>query len=273
MRLLRAAEGYIQKLDLALVVAGPDKVPNTAFFPNGVSSATRSLGPIARALRATSDATIAARVGNHLVLDVDVRSDGPAQLAKLLARFGPLPPTWTQETATGGLHIWFQPAGFRTKGKLAKGVEALYGNRLVTLAPSARAGGVYRWIQHPLHTPLAKAPAWILDALRPPEVKEPSPSASDVPLADRERRARLWLEKAEPAIQGQHGAHRTMGVAVVVVRGFWLSKETAFQVMQDWNRNCDPPWNDRDLRRKIDQAHRYGDLEFGAYLTRKKEAA
>lgn len=114
--LLRAARGYVNALDFRLVVADAKKVPLTRFFPNGASSATTNLGIIERALRSCPQATLAARVGHHLVLDVDTRRDGHASLAKLLAHFGELPETWTQETPTGGLHIWFQPTGFRTRG-------------------------------------------------------------------------------------------------------------------------------------------------------------
>jgi hypothetical protein len=262
----RALRGYIDHLGLALVVADAEKEPLLDFFPNGASSATRSIPKLLAALASDPAATLAARVDrDHWVLDVDTRHDGHPALAKLLAHFGPLPETWEAETPTGGRHIWFQGVPFRTKGKLANGCEVIRGNRLITLPPSERAGGVYRWKNHPLKTKLAAAPRWMLDDIKiaptPVRVHE-----TDLDIEMREKRARAWIAKADIAISGQHGSARTISVAVRIVRGFDLPKELALSVMQDWNRLCDPPWTDRDLKRKIDDAHRHGRMEWGAML-------
>jgi hypothetical protein len=258
--LLRAAAGYVDLLGLSLIVADENKEPLPGFGPK---SATKSLRKIERAL--CRGATLAARVGRALVLDVDTRHDGHAALAKLLAHFGPLPATWEVETPTGGKHYWFDGVPFEIKGSLAKGCETLRGNRLITLPPSERAGGAYRWIQHPLKVRRAAAPQWMLDDIRlaPVPVREHG-SAEDP--AVRERRARAWIAKADPAIQHQRGSDRTIAVAVRIVRGFDLDKDTALSVMRDWNSTCCPPWSDYDLKRKIHDAYRKGRMEWGAML-------
>jgi hypothetical protein len=51
-----------------------------------------------------------------------------------------------------------------------------------------------------------------------------------------------------------------------VARGFSLNADEAFTVMSEWNRNCQPPWTERELRRKIDQALEHGRVPFGAML-------
>jgi hypothetical protein len=266
--LVDAARAYIERLDLAVLVAGPNKVPNKKFFPHGVWDATRKLDVIERALGATPDATLAARVGRKLVLDVDVRHGGPERLTKLLAHFGPLPITWTQQTPSGGLHIWFQDPGFRPKGELAKGIECLTRNRLVTLSPSRRAGGRYRWLSHPLRVGLDRAPDWLLRAIHRPEPpKRPERTSNDDP-ATREKRARAWIAKANPAIQGQCGARRTFVVAMTVVRGFDIEPDVAFSLLSEWNQTCCPPWSERELKRKIKEAMRRGSMPFGAKLDR-----
>ena len=38
--------------------------------------------------------------------------------------------------------------------------------------------------------------------------------------------------------------------------GFDLSADAAFDVLQDWNARCDPPWSEQELRHKIDDARR-----------------
>lgn len=268
--LVRAAAGYIDRTDLWLVVADPEKVPNTAYFPHGVKSATQNIGKIERAINATPRATLAARVGRHLVLDVDTRHGGHESLAKIEQTLGPLPTTWTQETPTGGLHFWFKGVPFEVKGTLASGIECLRANRLVTLAPSQRASGVYKWIQHPLKTRLADAPDWLLREIRrQPAPKRESESTEDP--AVREKRARAWLSRADGAIQGQNGSKRTIAIAVNVVRGFDLDKGRAFSVLSEWNQRCDPPWSDYDLRRKIDDAIRDGRMPWGKKLIPKEE--
>jgi hypothetical protein len=51
-----------------------------------------------------------------------------------------------------------------------------------------------------------------------------------------------------------------------LVRGFSLGVDETYALMCDWNRACQPPWSERDLRRKIDQALEHGQLPFGALL-------
>lgn len=269
--LVRAARGYSEKLDLKLVVQDSEKEPLTRFFPHGATSATRNLGLIERAIRSCPGALLAARVGHHLVLDVDTRADGHAALAKHLAHFGDLPDTWEAVTPTGGRHIWFQPTGFRTKGTLAKGVEALYGNRLITLAPSERAGGRYRWVKHPLEVELAAAPSWLCEALRFPA--EPKRIESDEDPEVRERRARAYMQKMDGACQGQGGSRQTFLAAMIVTRGFGVDKETAFSILSEWNAtSCKPAWSDHDLKRKINEAIRHGMMPWNALLAKSREA-
>ena len=66
--------------------------------------------------------------------------------------------------------------------------------------------------------------------------------------------ARKYLAKVPPAIEGQGGSNVTMWAARVVVRGFDIDEETAYGVLNEWNQACDPPWCERDLRRKIREA-------------------
>ncbi len=272
--LLRAARAYVERLGFKLVVAWPsNKVPNTRFFPNGATSATQDLELIERALRATPGGVLSARVGQHLVVDADVRSGAVEQLAKALAGFGAFPRTWSAETPTGGAHVWFRPVDFFVRGHVLGKVELLRGNRLVTLSPSRRAGGRYRWTQHPLDTELAEAPEWLQRLARAPELaKAPEAGASVDSPEEREARASAYMQHFDGAISGAGGHARTMAAAVIVVRGFWLDDVAALRVMREWNHFCQPCWSDRELKRKIADARQVGRMAWGEML-RKERAA
>ncbi len=269
----QAARGYVERLGFELVVQDAEKRPLARYFPKGASSATRNIHLLERALGACSGALLAARVGNHLVLDVDVRHGGPQRLEQLLASFGPLPATWQARTPTGGQHYWFQGVSGEMRGILVTGVEVLRGNRCITLPPSSRAGGRYEWVQHPLRTPLAEPPRWLLDAIRVPSLPTRSVPENGTDPATRERRARAYLTKFDPAISGQCGHARTFLAAQVVVRGFEVEFDAALALLLEWNRNCDPPWSEREIRRKLREALRRGRMEFGALLNSERTAA
>ncbi len=71
-------------------------------------------------------------------------------------------------------------------------------------------------------------------------------------------RARRYLAKVEPAIEGEHGDDLTYRVAAVLVVDFNLSDDDALSLLQEWNRACSPPWSDADLQRFIAHGRRYG---------------
>lgn len=268
--LVKAARGYIERLGFELVVQNQDKVPVAGLTS---TQPTQDLERIDRAVMGCPGALLAARVGErHLVLDVDVRHDGEADLAKLLARYGAFPKTWAQQTPSGGFHIWFRHPGFKPRGRLANGIECLTGSRCITLSPSERAGGRYQWVEHPLRTELAEAPRWLIAAMQPPPVPQrPKTRSSDDP-ATREKRARAYMARFDGAVSGQHGSDRTIAAAVIVVRGFDLEESVAFHVLSEWNQKCDPPWSERELKRKLKEAAAAGRMEFGAMLVERTAA-
>jgi len=63
--------------------------------------------------------------------------------------------------------------------------------------------------------------------------------------------ARKYVRQCEPAIGGQDGHKATFRVAIALVRRFGLNEAEALAVMLDWNRTCQPPWEETDLRYKI----------------------
>jgi hypothetical protein len=65
---------------------------------------------------------------------------------------------------------------------------------------------------------------------------------------------RRYLAKCEPAIAGQHGHNTTFRTACKLVWGFGLNPGEAFGFMLEYSARCQPPWNEYELRRKLDQA-------------------
>ncbi len=69
-------------------------------------------------------------------------------------------------------------------------------------------------------------------------------------------RARTYLSTIPGATSGQRGHDRTFYAANRLVRGFALDPDAAFPLLAEWNQKCDPPWNDRELLHKLEQASR-----------------
>ena len=63
-----------------------------------------------------------------------------------------------------------------------------------------------------------------------------------------------YMACLDPAVSGAHGHNATFHAACVLVHGWGLSVEQAWPFALEYNARCDPPWNDRDLRRKLEQA-------------------
>lgn len=69
-------------------------------------------------------------------------------------------------------------------------------------------------------------------------------------------RARAYLEKLPLAIAGQGGHRATYSAACRLVE-FGLNESEAFAALSEWNEShCQPPWTERDLRHKLDDAFR-----------------
>ncbi|MBM4109614.1 MAG: hypothetical protein FJ255_12535, partial [Phycisphaerae bacterium] len=83
---------------------------------------------------------------------------------------------------------------------------------------------------------------------------------------DRVARAAAWLDKRDPAVQGQGGDQHTLATVAKVVRGFAVPDADAWPLLQAWNARCVPPWNDAELRDKMANARKYGSEPYGAAL-------
>jgi hypothetical protein len=68
-------------------------------------------------------------------------------------------------------------------------------------------------------------------------------------------RARAYIAKLPPSIQGSRGSDALFAAATALVRGFSLPPEEAFPLLAEWNAaHAVPPWSVRELQYKLKSA-------------------
>ena len=69
------------------------------------------------------------------------------------------------------------------------------------------------------------------------------------------RRASAYLARMPAAISGQGGHSQTYAAATALVHGFELDPVDAMRLLQtEYNPRCEPPWSEKELRHKVDDA-------------------
>lgn len=236
-------------------------------------------------LRATFKRVPKAGVGLKLgadgtVIDIDV--DDPSSASAPLARIFPdgPPPTLRWANAEGRFHLLFRydPRLAAIGKAIVKGGEHYPGMEVrigappgdkrqiqSVIPPSLMASGVARkWVEWGELLTLPESVVLDLEAhaIDRPEAPATRPSrARSRPRDDGrwtpEARAVEYIGKCEPAVSGQHGHDQTLKVCVAVGCGFDLDPDLAFGLLSDlWNPTCQPPWTEKDLRRKVEEAYR-----------------
>ena len=212
----------------------------------------------------------------HVFLEED--ADGPGLLASLTTRPDLPPPSYVLHSSPGRVHVFWRVRGFEAdtvetmQKRLAK--ELRSDTAATSCAQTTRLPG---FANHKRQTP---SPVTV-EYLRPRTVF----GTDDFPLArsmardargttsimrcdaaDRAARAQRFLLAVEPAVAGQHGDLRTFRICCRVVRGFDLSDYEAMSVLSEWNERCQPPWSERELLLKIQNARKYGREPLGAFV-------
>lgn len=131
------------------------------------------------------------------------------------------------------------------------------------IPPSVNVDGTVRqWLVSPADCPPARLPDIVLRRIL--EASKPEPPPSSVNLRnytadqspDRVAQAQRYMAKVPGAVEGNGGDDATFAAACVLVRDFDLSPDEAWPVFCDWNLTCQPPWDERRLRRKLNEADR-----------------
>jgi hypothetical protein len=202
---------------------------------------------------------------NLCVVDVDVKKDkqGDVTLIGLEIDYGPLPPTFTISTPSGGRHHYFTGAVKASVEKLGPGIDTPV---MVPLPGQDVPGkGAYTVTDN---RPLAPAPEWIgriVGQKTEHEDRKQTPAVDwDLPtnIAD----AAIYAQTAPPAREGDGGDRRTYTVACHI-RDFAVSESTCLDLMSHYyNPRCQPPWPIDELQTKIRNAYQYAVSQAGETL-------
>lgn len=74
-------------------------------------------------------------------------------------------------------------------------------------------------------------------------------------------RAQKYVAKMPAAVSGTGGHNATFHVACVLLQGFDLPRGEARAVLDEFNARCEPPWSERELEHKLNQADGMSGLE------------
>lgn len=85
--------------------------------------------------------------------------------------------------------------------------------------------------------------------------------------------AQKYLSKVEGAVSGAGGHNQTYRVASILVEGFGLGDADAYRVIAEWNAKCQPEWNEKDLRHKIESARKKADPSKVGHLLSRPQAS
>jgi len=210
----------------------------------------------------------------HLFLEED--HDGPGLLATLSTRRDMPPPSYVLHSSPGRLHVFWRlqeavPVHVeRLQKQLAR--ELSTDRAATSCAQTTRLPGFLNYKRHPLvRVQVEYLQGSQRITMNDLPVIRSRAAVSRISLrlrasAGAVERARAFLRQVEPAISGRRGDSHTFHVCCRVVRGFALSDESALDALTEWNGQCQPPWSERDLRRKVANARRYGREPIGGLL-------
>ena len=81
------------------------------------------------------------------------------------------------------------------------------------------------------------------------------PPSSPTDAADVETRAIAYLAAMPPAVSGSGGHSQTYAAATALVHGFGIARDRALAILTaEYNTRCNPPWSEKELQHKINQA-------------------
>jgi hypothetical protein len=105
---------------------------------------------------------------------------------------------------------------------------------------------------------------------RAQEAPSDRPPAELPAVAERVERARAYVAKMPPAVQGNRGSDAAFAVAERITRGFAVPRAEAIAIFAgDYNPRCEPPWSGKEIEHKIDSALTRGRRELGYLLNRR----
>jgi hypothetical protein len=246
--LAKAAIAYPERLGWAVFPLAP-RSKQPLYGGKGVLDASTDVDLVRQRWTNRPDAGIGIATGNPsgiFVLDVDPRHGGDETLAEFERRHGPLPVTAKALTGGGGEHIVFRnvPGLRNSANQLGAGLDIRATGGYVVAAPSIHpeTGRAYAWSvdHHPLDTPVADAPEWLLKLLAPL-------TQGEKPAAAPEEWGRLIGEGIDEGGRN-HALARLAGHFL----RHYIDPHVVIEVARCWNQTrCRPPLPDDELIKTI----------------------
>jgi hypothetical protein len=211
-------------------------------------------------------AVVLGPISKLFVIDVD----GPEAHAELISRLDAEPAAPKVLSGSGKpfrYHLFFRHPAVPTRAKITPWHPMLEfrGNRSIVILPPSlhRSGLRYQWApgRSLEDIPLPDVPAAVLEALSERAAKDAGHERqadervlTPAELGRAQKRARAYLAKLAPAIEGQGGDKQTFTVACHLVIDFGLSPAESLPLMREYNERCQPPWSEAELLRKLREA-------------------
>ncbi|MDR3587511.1 MAG: phage/plasmid primase, P4 family [Desulfosporosinus sp.] len=223
------------------------KHPTIKDWPN---KGTSDLGQIAKWWDHWPQANIGILTGKKhglLLLDVDIKDDGPGVLAALEAHNGPLPDTVEAITGSGGRHVLFKYPENRkilNKARFKDGLDTRSDGGMFVAAPSLHASGRrYEWdvMFHPDETELANCPEWLLLLMTETNTK----GNGEVPQNN----------TGKSINEGARNSTLTSLAGTMRRRG--MSYEAIFAALLEENKKYLPPLDEKEVRMVAMSVSRY----------------
>ncbi len=215
------------------------------------------------------------------VIDIDVDKEKGVNGYESLKEFPELPKTLCQNTPRGGIHALYKTSNPpANRNSFRNGIDIRGDGYYIVLTPSIISDCKrYSWIDAKLFEKesIAEFPDFMRPVKRMPwdqeEIKK------DIPLIIKENnntiieRAKLYLSKCDPAIQGSGGHNKLLWAAVSLIHGFGLSDSECLELLsKEYNPRCNPQWNlcdkkdYRDFTRKISEARKLNPQKQSGWL-------
>jgi hypothetical protein len=182
-----------------------------------------------------------------LILDIDLKDDGPDEIAKLEIIHGKLPDTVEAITGSGGRHVLFKyPKGkmVPNKARFHKGLDTRSSGGMFVAAPSIHASGKrYGWdaMFNPDETELAECPEWLLNLMTATKHGDKQGKSFEVPavIHDGERNDTLFKMASSFRAKG------------------FTEDEIMAMIEVANEKRCNPPLEHKELEKIVSSAAKY----------------
>jgi len=204
-------------------------------------------------------AAVMGQISRMVAVDTDTREEAEHW-------YRTMPRTAAMVKSANGVHFWYRLKEgdvVRSRVRIAGLMRDIRAELSCAMAPPSLhpSGTHYEWVYPDWE--LIDVPEFDLSWIEEESngVRESARSSFSTE-GDMVHRARGYLQRVEPAVQGAGGHNKALYAASCLIQKFGLSIDAAWPLLLEWNDRCDPPWDisipseRRDLYRKLEEAQR-----------------